>query len=46
MKIKKGMSSQPKEIKQLRRDVNVLRLAFVIGFVAVDLILLAGFFIK
>jgi len=44
MKIKSGMSSQPIEIKQLKRDANVLRLAFVIGFIVTDIILLAIYF--
>jgi len=38
------MSSQSIEIKQLKRDANVLRLAFVIGFIVTDLILLAIYF--
>ena len=44
MKIKSGMSSQPLEIKQLKREGNVLRLAFVIGFIVTDIILLAIYF--
>jgi len=44
MEIESGMSSQPKGVKQLKRDANVLRLAFVIGFIVTDIILLAIYF--